>query len=735
MTPTQIFDRTEIVQMLNTACLGEAGTSAAVVSSHKLGKTSLLQYLLESSNADSYRPGQKLIFCNINVDMFRAIAGSGNTELDQAFLHFLLDRLGEQLEYSLDELSRTEQCRTQEIADKRAKVTATPPPPQELADVLRNRVNALEQEQRELEYLRRAMDMLSPLRDAQKIDITAVARVLDKVKRAQKRVLMVIDDFDEILTQRGFTNALFSFLRGAAMDRRLISIVSTKEHPMSENLHPNLERRSLLNHLRVEWLSPFDEQQANTFLDEYLGGEGKLTPEERDYLRELGGGSPHFLKIVYEEFMRAGKPGPKQRRQFEAGDLTPCVFPHFQQIWARCSPEQRSLLRTVADGTAVAAADPVAQFLRKEGYLNIGGGGVSLFSSLFGDFVKGQPADPAPIVQASAVVQYKVFPTALCIAMPGKMEPLVTFAFSNPGKAPVRIRFGCELKDFSEKAHQELDLPPSSNPSVSLKVLRKLQPVQINNPTWALVSVWAEKVVIGQAASILSSNSDDIQVRMLPPDTFVFARRDVVVGRLVEYSWLIAAWVNDRDPAIRKLVIDARAALGRDLTGYQAIGQSDVPTEARAQAGALYEALQQVGIGYDDTATIYHQNSRDYSQQVRLPRESIDQKTANCLDGSVLFASLLSAVGLHPIILLLPGHAIAGWRDTDRGPANFEFVETTFIGARRFDEALAEGRRLYLLNQSLIDEWETEPTLKDPKRFAIPVDIHEQWRNGVVSIA
>ena len=53
---------------------------------------------------------------------------------------------------------------------------------------------------------------------------------------------------------------------------------------------------------------------------------------------------------------------------------------------------------------------------------------------------------------------------------------------------------------------------------------------------------------------------------------------------------------------------------------------------------------------------------------------------------TVLFASLLEAISLHPAIVLVPGHAFLGW-ETWTGAGEWKFLETTLIGTSTFEQA------------------------------------------------
>ncbi len=69
-----------------------------------------------------------------------------------------------------------------------------------------------------------------------------------------------------------------------------------------------------------------------------------------------------------------------------------------------------------------------------------------------------------------------------------------------------------------------------------------------------------------------------------------------------------------------------------------------------------------------------------------LPRESLEDKQANCIDGAVLFATLLEAASLNPALVIVPGHAFVAW-ETWSGSNVWNYLETTMIGTHSFQEA------------------------------------------------
>jgi hypothetical protein len=97
---------------------------------------------------------------------------------------------------------------------------------------------------------------------------------------------------------------------------------------------------------------------------------------------------------------------------------------------------------------------------------------------------------------------------------------------------------------------------------------------------------------------------------------------------------------------------------------------------------------------------------------VCLPRESLADREANCIDGTVLVASLLEAMSMSPAIVIVPGHAFVGW-ETSPGSGEWRHLETTMIGTAPFEEACLSGERTAERYRDLRDR------TGDPLRFRL----------------
>ena len=144
-----------------------------------------------------------------------------------------------------------------------------------------------------------------------------------------------------------------------------------------------------------------------------------------------------------------------------------------------------------------------------------------------------------------------------------------------------------------------------------------------------------------------------------------------------EIGWMFAAYVNENHPMLDKILQEALATKTVNaFLGYQ----RDDPAEVARQVFAIWSALQKRGIQYSSTTTTPGGSEVVYSQYVRFLDQSITNTQANCVDGSVLFASILRKISIKPFLVTIPGHMYVGFYLAPDKSA-FVGLETTAIGA------------------------------------------------------
>ena len=120
---------------------------------------------------------------------------------------------------------------------------------------------------------------------------------------------------------------------------------------------------------------------------------------------------------------------------------------------------------------------------------------------------------------------------------------------------------------------------------------------------------------------------------------------------------LLASFVTPNDPNITNLIYKATKELellrssNPNFIGYQA---NDIDS-VRLEMCAVYNALVKENIAYLNPPSSFNK-----FQRVRLPNTVLSTKLGTCLDLSILYCSILEALGISPILVIIEGHAFAG---------------------------------------------------------------------------
>lgn len=145
------------------------------------------------------------------------------------------------------------------------------------------------------------------------------------------------------------------------------------------------------------------------------------------------------------------------------------------------------------------------------------------------------------------------------------------------------------------------------------------------------------------------------------------------------FHYLFASYVNEDHPEIDKILKEMLDTKMIDaVLGYQA-GSAYVDM----QVAALWRVLHDKGFQYS-SITDNSGNSKDkgvLSQTVRTFDKSLKTSQANCVDGTVLFASILKKMGIRPILVTVPGHCFLGYysNETTTARTDIKFLETTMM--------------------------------------------------------
>lgn len=157
-------------------------------------------------------------------------------------------------------------------------------------------------------------------------------------------------------------------------------------------------------------------------------------------------------------------------------------------------------------------------------------------------------------------------------------------------------------------------------------------------------------------------------------------------GEVTDTSWLIAAYVNENHPVVDELLAEAlRAGYVDSFAGYQKAAR-DVKKEMKA----VYRAVQDRGFKYSNITRGSGESETVGLQHIRRIGDQIKATQANCVEGSVLFASVFRKLEMDPFLVSIPGHMFVGiYLDEDQ--EDYLCIETTMVGSDSFEDAVRTG--------------------------------------------
>ena len=123
------------------------------------------------------------------------------------------------------------------------------------------------------------------------------------------------------------------------------------------------------------------------------------------------------------------------------------------------------------------------------------------------------------------------------------------------------------------------------------------------------------------------------------------------------YPELLAGFVTPNHPILARVIKRASEHL-KEWTGNAAMDayQTQDANRVLRQVAAVFHAVKEEGIAYCVPPASYE----TVGQRVRLSDSVLQQKLGTCLDLTLLFASVLEAVGLNSLVVITKGHAFCG---------------------------------------------------------------------------
>jgi len=302
----------------------------------------------------------------------------------------------------------------------------------------------------------------------------------------------------------------------------------------------------------------------------------------------------------------------------------------------------------------------------------------------------GKPPQSVPTIRWSPVVGSscgfdtdQIFPAEILALATRRVQKLPANYLGDPNAVlgvriissmpDTHVRVSIRVDRLAEETGFETTIPEANQQYEIWPTLRfdtrGLAGIRESFPTTAVFSVSANGVPLGE-------QTQTIQIRSVNDVPYACRTRD---GQVRDLSYLFAAFVDENHPWI-----DSVSAVAlKNQAIRQFIGYQGSPQDVIHQVFAIWNVLQRRQVRYSSITRPSGQSEAITSQHVRFLDETIEASQGNCVDGTVLFASIIYKLDMCPVLVLIPGHMFLGFhldRQSCGQRRNWMFLETTLIG-------------------------------------------------------
>lgn len=436
---------------------------------------------------------------------------------------------------------------------------------------------------------------------------------------------------------------------------------------------PTWDKTVAARHLTLEWrggeLWAVDASKDGTFVGGKKISAEKLSPGA---VLELGKGGPK----VQVDFTAEARPSPA------AAAPRPVAEPPLMP-----APAARPVPAAAASGVpgwvfgligAVVVLGAIAAFVALRPKTDAGAKGKSDPASITQTSGKWEPVVlfdgqifPAYLI-ASATVDPAKLPSSGKANRLGDPAGVIGVNITSPeNNAPVTVTF--EATTIFQRSSVTVTLPEKDRTYLVCPKMNYNFEALLRTRQAVPITLAADVAFGSQPAETRA-----ITVRLSPINDCPFALAGAATDNKVEWiDWMFAAYVNENHPWSDDLRKEAlKSGLIDNFAGYQGS-----PEDVITQVFAIWHVLQKRGFKYSNITTTTGKDSEAVGvQQVRFLDQAVAGAQANCVDGSVLFASVLRQIGIEPVLVLVPGHMFMGFYLSPGSPESIIYLETTMMG-------------------------------------------------------
>jgi len=293
-------------------------------------------------------------------------------------------------------------------------------------------------------------------------------------------------------------------------------------------------------------------------------------------------------------------------------------------------------------------------------------------------------------IEIEVFIGMEYIPTAIYHLFEAESNPLVIYLIKAIDMDK-KIKITSHIQGYSAKAINTIEI--KANTAETIYQLPTLFPHIINSITE--ITKATLHIIIEEVGGELIQE-DSYTVSLLSRNSAIRLFYNPKENELVDISEYLGVFVtpNQRDIiSFLRTVADFHPS--KQINSYSGEVKTEEEIEMEEaqvtkQIEAIFNAIKSIDVIYTNSVIDFNPHKNLYGQRVRLPREVLKERQANCLDGTFLYASLLEACSLNPAIVIIEGHAFIAW-ETYFESNKWRFLETTVTSSHNFYEACQIG--------------------------------------------
>lgn len=269
-------------------------------------------------------------------------------------------------------------------------------------------------------------------------------------------------------------------------------------------------------------------------------------------------------------------------------------------------------------------------------------------------------------------------------------QPVLRVSVENLASTDERYRVDVEIQGVTQAVTETVTVGKKGVKRLEINPALRgdFDPSKIRSPEQSSISVKITKLKKGGDELVLQQS---VKTTLHPRDYLPMGEfEDATQLTLKIDRRFVAAWVTPNDKDVDVFLKEAKKKLkkGQSFSGEQ--------SATMPQVQALFETLRQRGVSYVMDPEALTKDVR--AQRTRLPAEVLASTNAQCLEGAILYATLLEALKIKAMVVYVPGHAFVAWKPSpkDNTKEEYFFLETTMTGGSApFEKAVERGAAAY----------------------------------------